>query len=242
MTLNLIGVINMRNLSRLLQDIKDNPVMYLNKPSITCLDSFLVGYLSTRSEMGLEREGSGIEGFQDWIQEREKTNISQSWAGILLFFGGSERSAFSNFFELFEIFLKRNESSPNKENGKSLNSSGNDLRFSVRALYELLDSIKKRPGMYLGTSSITKLDMLLRGYSLAQREVGVPLTEQEREFEGFQSWVQEKYGIKSGQSWSKIILFYSVDEHEALQKFFELFEEYLNRNKSKSLEVDENSG
>jgi hypothetical protein len=74
--------------------------------------------------------------------------------------------------------------------------------------------------MYLGNSSITKLDMLLRGYSLAQREVGVLPTEQEREFQGFQSWIEEKYGINSGQSWSKIILFYSVDEHEALEKFF----------------------
>ncbi|MEH2275431.1 MAG: hypothetical protein V7K40_11735 [Nostoc sp.] len=86
----------------------------------------------------------------------------------------------------------------------------------------------------------TKLDMLLRGYSLARREVGVLPTEPEREFEGFQSWIEEKYGINSGQSWSKIILFYSVDEHEALQKFFQLFEEYLNKNKSS--EVDENSG
>ncbi|MEH2275433.1 MAG: hypothetical protein V7K40_11745 [Nostoc sp.] len=229
----------MRNLSRLLQDIKNNPVIYLDKPSITCLDSFLVGYLSTRTEMGLDREGSGIEGFQEWIQEREKTTISQSWAGILIFVCGSERNAFSNFFELFERFLKEDESSQKKENGNNFNSSGNDLIFSVRALYELLNSIKKRPGMYLGTSSITKLDMLLRGYSLAQREVGIPPTEQEREFEGFQLWIQEKYGIKSGQSWSKIILFYSVDEDEALQKFFQLFEEYLNKNKSS--EVDENS-
>ncbi|RCJ40036.1 hypothetical protein A6769_04685 [Nostoc punctiforme NIES-2108] len=93
---------------------------------------------------------------------------------------------------------------------------------------EILSNIKKRPGMFLGRSSITRLDMLLRGYSLARREVGVPPTEPEREFEGFQSWVEEKYGINSGQSWAKIILFYSVDEHEALQKFFELFEEYLN--------------
>ncbi|WP_298912162.1 hypothetical protein [uncultured Nostoc sp.] len=96
----------------------------------------------------------------------------------------------------------------------------------------ILSGIKKRPGMYLGSSSITRLDMLLRGYSLARREVGVPPTKPEREFEGFQSWIEEKYGINSGQSWSKIILFYSVDEYEALQKFFELFEEYLNKNKS----------
>jgi Trp operon repressor len=89
-------------------------------------------------------------------------------------------------------------------------------------------------GMYLGTASITRLDILLKGYSLARREVGLAPTQEEREFDGFQSWVQEKYGIKSEQSWAKIILFYSIDEQEALERFFELFEEYLNQNKSQN--------
>ncbi|ODG99522.1 hypothetical protein A4S05_04525 [Nostoc sp. KVJ20] len=51
---------------------------------------------------------------------------------------------------------------------------------------------------------------------MRMEEVGVPPTEPEREFEGFQSWIEEKYGINSGQSWSKIILFYSVDEPERM--------------------------
>ncbi len=65
----------MNNLSRLLQEIKDNPVIYLEKPSITCLYSFLNGYLDAPLYLGLDREGSGIEGFQDWIQQKEKTKV-----------------------------------------------------------------------------------------------------------------------------------------------------------------------
>ncbi|MEH1843759.1 MAG: hypothetical protein V7L25_01765 [Nostoc sp.] len=229
----------MRNLSRLLQEIKDNPIIYLDKPSITCLDLFLIGYLSTRTELGLDREGSGIEGFQEWMQNREKTNVSQSWARIILFLNGSERSSFFDFFRLFDIFCEQ-KSLYEEENEHKNQSIKNDFRYYLRELYEFLGSIKKRPAMYLGTPSITRLDMLLRGYTLARREAGLVPTEEEKEFEGFQSWVQEKYGIKSGQSWSKIILFYSVDEYEALNKFFELFEKYLNKNKSS--EVDENSG
>ena len=94
--------------------------------------------------------------------------------------------------------------------------------------------------MYLGTSSITRLDMLLRGCSLARREVDVEPTKAEGEFEGFQAWIQEKYEIKSNQSWAKIILFYSMDETEALERFFELYEEYFNRNKSS--EINESIG
>ncbi|MEH2356473.1 MAG: hypothetical protein V7K28_25355 [Nostoc sp.] len=181
-----------------------------------------------------------MEGFQEWIQERAKTNVSRSWAGIILSCSGSERAAFNRFFEEFEQFLKQKDDSKIQKSEDILRLS-EDMSFPKFDIYnEILTNIKKRPGMYLGANSITRLDMLLRGYSLARREVGVPPTKPEGEFQGFQSWVEEKYGINSGQSWSKIILFYSVDEHEALQKFFELFEEYLNGNNS--LEIDENSG
>ncbi|PHM07081.1 hypothetical protein [Nostoc sp. 'Peltigera malacea cyanobiont' DB3992] len=230
----------MNELSTLLQKIKENPVMYIDKPSITCLDFFVGGYLGQLSDLGLTPEGYPMEGFQEWIQERAKTNLTQSWAGILIFSCGSDRNAFYSFFELFEKFIKQKNDSK-IQGSEDVLRLRQDLRFPRFDIYnEILSNIKKRPGMYLGRSSITRLDMLLRGYSLARREVGVAPTEPEREFEGFQSWIEEKYGINSGQSWSKIILFYSVDEHEALHKFFELFEEYLNRNKS--LEVDENNG
>ncbi|MFN6474994.1 hypothetical protein [Nostoc sp. DedQUE07] len=230
----------MNKLYTLLQKIKENPVMYIDKPSITCLDFFVGGYLGQLSDLGLTPEGYPMEGFQEWIQERAKTNVTQSWAGIILSYSGSERAAFNRFFEEFEQFLKQKDDSKT-QNSEGISRLSEDMRFPRFDIYnEILTNIKKRPGMFLGRSSITRLDMLLRGYSLARREVGVPPTEPEREFEGFQSWVEEKYGINSGQSWSKIILFYSVDEHEALQKFFELFEEYLNRNKS--LEVDEICG
>ncbi|MDZ8065045.1 MAG: hypothetical protein RMY64_05305 [Nostoc sp. DedQUE08] len=231
----------MNELSTLLQKIKENPVMYIDKPSITCLDSFLNGYIDSLIELGFTTIGScGMEGFQEWIQERAKTNVSRSWAGIILSCCGSERAAFNRFFEEFEQFLKQKNNSKIKEI-EGISRLSEDMRFPRFDIYkEIPSNIKKRPGMFLGRNSITRLDMLLRGYSLARREVGVPPTEPEKEFEGFQSWIEEKYGINSGQSWSKIILFYSVDEHEALQKFFELFEEYLNRNKS--LEVDEICG
>jgi hypothetical protein len=228
----------MNNLSRLFQDIKENPVIYIDKPSITCLHSFLNGYLSGLIRLGFTQEGSETDGFNEWMQVRAKTNVSQSWAGIILFGSGSEQTAFYRFFEEFERFLKQKNNSKTQESEDILRLS-EDFSFPQFDIYnEILSSIKKRPGMYLGTSSITRLDMLLRGYSLARREVGVSPSEPEREFSGFQSWIQEKYGIKTGQSWSKIILFYSIDEHEALERFFELYEEYKNRHQSS--EVDEN--
>ncbi|WP_375469823.1 hypothetical protein [uncultured Nostoc sp.] len=232
----------MRNLSRLLQDIKENPVMYIDKPSITHLSSFVSGwYFSQINHFGFNPEGYPMQGFDEWMQERAKTTVSRSWTEIILFLCRTERNAFYRFFEEYEQFLKHKDNSKIQESEEKASPTEDNSKFRQFDIYnDILKGIKKRPGMYLRTSPITELDMLLRGYSLSRKEVSVPPTEPEREFEGFQSWVQEKYGIKSGQSWSKIILFYSVDEHEALYKFFELFEEYLNKNKS--LEVDENSG
>ncbi|WP_223265128.1 hypothetical protein [Nostoc sp. 'Peltigera membranacea cyanobiont' 210A] len=68
----------MKELSTLLQKIKDNPVIYIDKPSITCLSCFVVGYLSQLSNLGLTPEGDPIEGFNEWMQERAKTDVAKS--------------------------------------------------------------------------------------------------------------------------------------------------------------------
>ena len=105
-------------------------------------------------------------------------------------------------------------------------------------LYNLLERIKQRPGMYLGHCSITRLNMLLVGYSQARMELGLPRTAQEQEFDQFQEWIQNKYNISESQGWDSIILLNSIDEKEAFYKFFQLFDEFSHRNiNDTSLEV-----
>ena len=82
--------------------------------------------------------------------------------------------------------------------------------------------------MYLGNCSITRLNMLLVGYSQARMELGLPRTEQEKEFDQFQEWIQRKYNISDSKGWDSIILFYSADERDALNNFFELFDQFCN--------------
>ena len=108
----------------------------------------------------------------------------------------------------------------------------NKLDVKAEYLYEMLQSIKQRPGMYLGRCSITRLQSFLDGYMGARQDLGLPLTEQEREFEGFQEWIQKRFSINSNHGWDSIILFYSADERDALNTFFELFEAFLNGEKA----------
>lgn len=102
----------------------------------------------------------------------------------------------------------------------------------MTGLYNLLPKIKQRPGMYLGVASITSLRMFIVGYEFARKEMAFEATEAESDFyKNFQPWVQQRFQLKTVNSWDKIILLYSVDEKEAFQYFFELIDEFIARNK-----------
>jgi hypothetical protein len=103
----------------------------------------------------------------------------------------------------------------------------NKLDVKSEYFFDLLQRIKQRPGMYLGKCSITRLRAFLDGYETARAELGFPDTEQQQQLDGFQEWIQERYKITSTHGWDSIILFFSVDEKDALDKFFKLLEEFL---------------
>jgi hypothetical protein len=96
-------------------------------------------------------------------------------------------------------------------------------------LYEMLEKIKQKPGMFLGQCSITRLRAFLDGYMACREDLGLSPTQQELEFNQFQDWIEGRFKISSSHSWDSIILFHSADERDALNSFFELFEQFLNR-------------
>ncbi|MFB2983514.1 hypothetical protein [Microseira sp. BLCC-F43] len=98
--------------------------------------------------------------------------------------------------------------------------------------YAFLPKIKKRPAVDLGRNSIFNLQAFLDGYYLARCEIGLPLTEQESEFQEFLQWIRKKFQVETGQLWASILLFNSPDERSAVDRFFSLFEEFINRDKS----------
>jgi hypothetical protein len=107
-----------------------------------------------------------------------------------------------------------------------LDTTSEKTKINQEYLNDLLQRIKQRPGMYLGQASITRLRMLLMGYSMARGELGLPLTEQEKQFAQFQKWIQQKYEINTTQGWDSIILSQVKDEKLALDLFFDLLQEF----------------
>lgn len=97
-------------------------------------------------------------------------------------------------------------------------------------LYTLIKKIKKAPSMYLGRDSIICLQAFLSGYSVAKYELGEQPTKQEKDFREFPEWIRKKFNVQTSQSWANIILFYSEDESKALDRFFALLDEFMNRN------------
>jgi hypothetical protein len=99
-------------------------------------------------------------------------------------------------------------------------------------LYTLIEKIKKAPSMYLGRHSIICLQAFLSGYSVAKYELGEQPTKQDSDFREFPEWIRKRFNVQTSQSWANVILFYSEDESKALDKFFELLCEFIDRHAS----------
>jgi hypothetical protein len=100
-------------------------------------------------------------------------------------------------------------------------------------LYEILEKIKARPGMYIGKASVSDLFIFLAGYKTARRELGIELTEAEKDFcENFHDFVEKKYKLHTSNSWAKIIMLYCQDEKIGLERFFKLLDEFKTRDQS----------
>jgi hypothetical protein len=104
-------------------------------------------------------------------------------------------------------------------------------------IFELLKKIEQKPGLYIGTASVTALRQFLVGYKFARQEMGIMPTEEELDFyQEFQPWLQVHFSIQTANSWDTIILFKCADGKAAFASFFRLLEQF--RNRSHSQEID----
>ena len=104
-------------------------------------------------------------------------------------------------------------------------------------IFELLEKIEQKPGLYIGTASVTALRQFLVGYKFARQEMGILPTEEELDFyQEFQPWLQIYFSIQTANSWDTILLFKSVEGKAAFVYFFRLLREFRNRDKSQDID------
>lgn len=97
-------------------------------------------------------------------------------------------------------------------------------------LFEFLDRVKEKPGMYLGTASVTHLRLFLVGYRFARAELNISSSDEEVDFyRNFQPWLQKRLRVYTMNSWDKMLLLQSANEPEAFQLFFALLNEFRQR-------------
>ncbi|KYC40605.1 hypothetical protein WA1_26165 [Scytonema hofmannii PCC 7110] len=103
----------------------------------------------------------------------------------------------------------------------------------MSGVYEILAKIQAKPGLYIGRPSVSDLFMFLVGYECSRSELGIENTEYEEDFYGeFQPWLQKKLGITTVSSWAKMIMLYCHDERAGFEKFFNLLDEFKQRNQN----------
>jgi hypothetical protein len=91
--------------------------------------------------------------------------------------------------------------------------------------------MRGRLGVYIGTSSLIKLAAFLRGYDCAVEKCSGKKTDP---FLGeFRDWVHKRFRSTS-QSWEETILSQSTSEADAVGRFWELLDEYLEENNQHS--------
>jgi hypothetical protein len=98
-------------------------------------------------------------------------------------------------------------------------------------IVSLLNEMRGRLGMFVGSTSLTKLAAFLRGYEHALHIRGGQGTD--HFLEQFRDWVQLRFGDASN-SWEDVILARAKDEQAAVGLFWRLLDEYFDTQNASS--------
>jgi hypothetical protein len=104
--------------------------------------------------------------------------------------------------------------------------SAPELQELDESIYDVLDAIRKRPGMYIAEPSINRLHAFLVGYTAGLGRVRFALRG-EGDFHRFHDWVAGRLGFGSSTSgWCNMIRSKSVSEADAFDRFYALLDEF----------------
>ncbi len=87
----------------------------------------------------------------------------------------------------------------------------------IKTIYDLLDLLRVRPGMWIGYSAITRLE----GFRIGIHAAHASLETETPPFHSFHDWVAARLGRqKNGHGWSSMLLEVCGDEGAAFERFW----------------------
>lgn len=101
------------------------------------------------------------------------------------------------------------------------------FEVEVSSVYQLLDMIRQKPGIYIGEPSLTGLYHFLHGFEYALMATGNPFDDEDPPFSGFHDWIAGRFGFaESTPGWRNMLLRSVGDETAAFARFFSELAEY----------------
>jgi hypothetical protein len=92
--------------------------------------------------------------------------------------------------------------------------------------FELLDLIRKKPGMYFGLMSFRHFHVWLEGFRFARMQAGLSPLPDDDKFAEFDAFVCDKYRWHDVAGWAAKIEYYYRDDTTAFDQFFKLLDEF----------------
>ena len=93
---------------------------------------------------------------------------------------------------------------------------------------DLLNKIRKTPGLFLGNKSISRLGSFIDGFYCGLNDTGMF---DHKEWIEFQYFVNKKYDNKKTMRWDFFLLSVEDDESKAFDHFFTLLDEFFDQKK-----------
>jgi hypothetical protein len=97
----------------------------------------------------------------------------------------------------------------------------------VNKIKNFVETVGKRPGMYVFSEGVTEFSGLIRGYVYSLQEQGL---NDDDLLNAFSIWLRmEKFPFFASYeiSWGRLLLLQYPNESKALNKFFELWAEFI---------------
>ena len=99
----------------------------------------------------------------------------------------------------------------------------------IKNLTDYFAAVRLRPGIYLGTNTISKLHDHLQGYLMAYWHNNFDNAIDKNFFDNFNEFVYNYYDVQTNDNWRGVILDQCFkNEQAALTTFFELYDIFIN--------------